>query len=74
MVSEKIQNMVRMLPENLILLETDSPVLGITADRNEPANLSKSLHFISNLLEIEPKELEKITEENSKRIFNRLEF
>jgi len=73
-VSRKIQDMVLMLPEDLILLETDSPVLGLAPGRNEPANLAKNAEAVSKLLKVKPEEFEKIAEENSKRIFSRIDL
>ncbi|MBR9681492.1 MAG: TatD family hydrolase [Candidatus Altiarchaeota archaeon] len=67
--SERLQNLAKILPEELILLETDSPVLSASEGRNEPAKLVESLNFLSKLLNIDAKELEKLTEKNSKRVF-----
>lgn len=70
--SERIQNIVKLLPEELILLETDSPVLSANGGRNEPKNLRDSMEFIARLLNFEPKEFEKLTEKNTKLIFERV--
>lgn len=71
-LSEKIQTLVRTLPLELILIETDSPVLGVGEGRNEPAHLRESMEFIAALLELESKKFEKLTEKNAKHIFGRI--
>ena len=48
--SKQKQNLVRRLPLNSLLLETDSPVLGAEPDvRNVPANLSIALDAIAEI-------------------------
>lgn len=55
-----------------IVLETDSPYLApvpYRGKRNESAYIMSTLKSVAETLEIEPKELEKITDENARRIF-----
>ena len=61
--------MVDLIPEELLLLETDSPVLGPTDERNEPANLRPALEHVASIKGIEAEELEEITDKNAERIF-----
>ncbi|GBD34393.1 D-aminoacyl-tRNA deacylase [bacterium HR35] len=72
---EEKQNFVKKVPLNLILLETDSPFLvpePLKSQKifpNKPSNLPLILNFLSQLLKIENKTLEKIIFENSLRAF-----
>jgi TatD DNase family protein len=64
------------VPTDRLLLETDSPDLNppagfrLSADRNEPANLSKILPAVANILGQSPENLAKILKTNSERFFN----
>jgi len=51
--SSQKQKLVRRLPLSCLLLETDSPVLGpLPEERNEPANLARSVTAIAELKSI----------------------
>ena len=68
-----IKDVIKELPIDRILLETDSPFLAPTPLRgttNEPANVSLIADFLSEYLEINKNELSRITEENVHRLFN----
>ncbi|MCQ5337161.1 MAG: TatD family hydrolase [Candidatus Methanomethylicia archaeon] len=68
--SQQKQKLVKNLPIEFLLLETDSPVLSpIRGLRNEPANLIYSLKKISEIKRIPEKEVDRITTENTKKIF-----
>jgi TatD DNase family protein len=59
--SEQMQNLVAKLPISHLLLESDSPVLGPeTGERNEPANIARSIPVIAKIKGLP---LEEITEQ-----------
>lgn len=67
-----IKDVIKELPIDRILLETDSPFLAPTPLRgttNEPANIDLIAEFLSDYLGLEKNELSRITEENVKRLF-----
>ena len=67
--SPEKQKLAREIPEELLLLETDSPVLNPEKGRNEPANLVKSRDFIAELRGVKPEVIGKLTEKNAKSLF-----
>ncbi len=67
--SPQKQQLAKEIPEKLLLLETDSPVLNPNGGRNEPANLVISRDFIAELKGLEPKTIESITEVNTRKFF-----
>ena len=67
--SSQKQQLVKEIPDELLLLETDSPVLNPNGGRNEPANLVLSRDFIADLKGLEPKTIENITELNTRKFF-----
>ncbi len=69
-----LQNIVKKLPLDVILLETDSPFLSpIPKTRNEPANLKYSVEIIAKLKGVAPEKIGEITTVNAKNFF-RLDF
>jgi TatD DNase family protein len=63
---------LRALPAERILLETDAPYLSPAPDRNrrnEPACLFETAREIARLLEIDPGELERLADENARSLF-----
>lgn len=58
------QSFVKMVPQKLLVLETDSPFIS-----PEPKNLIEILEFVSKLLKIETKVLERIIFNNSLSLF-----
>lgn len=58
------QSFIKLTPPELLVLETDSPFIS-----PEPKNLIEILEFVSKLLKIETKELEKIIFNNSLSLF-----
>jgi len=71
--SRQKQKLVRRLPLECLLVETDSPVLGPEpGERNEPANVKISLEAIA---EIKGKTIDSVTElimENTERLYGKL--
>lgn len=67
------QKLVPRLPDEALLLESDSPVLGPDAEqRNEPANLRRALEEIARLRGQKNDHLVKIIRANTARWFPRL--
>ena len=68
--SPQKQKLVRRLPIENILVETDSPVLGPEpGTRNEPANVTISVSAIASLKELHEDEVVDAIEENQRRLF-----
>jgi len=65
------QALARGVPEEQLLLETDSPVLNPLGGRNEPANLVHGLEKVAELRGLSPDELERITDRNARKLFGR---
>ena len=64
------QKLLRRLPLECLLLETDSPVLGPERDqRNEPANVLISARAIAEIKEVSQEQVLEVTAENSERLF-----
>ncbi|MCS7098509.1 MAG: TatD family hydrolase [Candidatus Methanomethyliaceae archaeon] len=69
--SQQKQKLVRALPIESMVLETDSPVLSpIRGTRNEPANLIYALKKVAEIKGISEEEVNRITTYNAKKIFN----
>jgi TatD DNase family protein len=69
--SEQFQRIVKDLPKEKILTETDAPYLSPFKDKpNEPAFIKESIKKISEIWKINKKEVEKILENNFERCFN----
>lgn len=68
--SAQKQKLVRALPLDRLLLETDSPVLGPDREeRNEPAHVTVSLNAIAELKEVEVERLRDQLYENTLRLY-----
>ncbi|HEX7926991.1 MAG TPA: TatD family hydrolase [bacterium] len=68
--SEQKRKLVRVLPLKALALETDSPVLGPDpAQRNEPANLRRSLEAIAEIKGVAEVDVAKVTTETARRVF-----
>lgn len=71
--AKNVQEVVKNLPIENILLETDCPYMTpvpFRGQRNEPKNVVYTADAIAKLKEISIEEVAKITTENSKRLFN----
>lgn len=70
--SPQKQKLVRHLPLERLLLESDSPVLGPTVqDRNEPANLRITCSEIARIKGLSEEEVARITTQNACELFSR---
>lgn len=71
--SEQKQTLFKKIPLEQLLLETDSPVLGINkSERNEPANLTHSCQIVAQLKDVDVETVRRITTENALRLFPKL--
>lgn len=71
--NSKLKEVIKEIPLNHLILETDSPYLTPEPFRgkpNEPARIKEIATFISELKEISLEELARITNENIMRIFD----
>ncbi len=69
----KIKDVLKELPDDVILLETDSPYLApepVRGTQNEPGNVRYIAEFISQIREITLEELSNITEKNVHNLFD----
>ncbi len=68
--SQQKQKLLRHLPLDRLLLETDSPVLGPDpAVRNEPKNVVVSCQAIASAKGVSVEEVARVTSENARRLF-----
>jgi TatD DNase family protein len=68
--SKQKQKLVKALPLDSILVESDAPVLSpIREERNEPANLVYSVRRIAELKGVSKDEVAEITTENARTLF-----
>lgn len=68
-----IKDVIKEIPLDRILLETDSPYLApvpFRGERNEPKNILSIAEFLANLKEVTLEEVMKITENNIKNLYN----
>jgi TatD DNase family protein len=70
--SPQKQKLVRRLPLDCLLLETDSPVLGPDpTTRNEPANVVVACRAVAELKGVSPETVARVTTDNARRLFPR---
>ncbi len=73
--AENLREVLKKVPLERLLLETDSPFLAPQKKRgkpNKPSYIFYTLEYVANLLKISPEELEKIVEENALKLFNKI--
>lgn len=73
--NSKMKDYLSKIPLNNIVLETDSPYLTpepFRGYKNEPANIYYISEFIANIYETSTEEITKITTNNVKRIFDKI--
>jgi TatD DNase family protein len=71
--STQKQKLVKAISLERLLLETDSPVLGVEkGERNEPANIGIALKEVASILRREEEEVREIVLENSLRLYTRI--
>ncbi len=72
--ANNLREVLKRTPLDRLLLETDSPFLSPQKRRgkpNKPSNIFFTLEFVANFLNIDKSELEKITDENAKKVFKK---
>ncbi len=68
--SHQKQKLVKQLPLSSLLIETDSPVLGVSPDeRNEPANCRVVIRAISEIKGVSEEEVMEVAYENTIRLY-----
>jgi TatD DNase family protein len=68
--SRQKQKLVRRLPLECLLLETDSPVMApVRGERNEPANVTRALAAVAELKTVSEKEVARAVGENARRLY-----
>lgn len=73
--NKHLRELVRKVPLDKLLLETDSPYLapeGERGSRNEPKNVKITASFLADLHGTTLEEIEAITEKNTNMLFNKL--
>jgi len=71
--SRRARDVIRRLPLDRLLLETDAPFLsplGHRGKRNEPCFIMETLHFAADILDMLPEKLEAILDANSQKLFS----
>lgn len=65
------QDLIKDIPLEYILTETDSPYLAMTKEeRNEPSNVSLAIQKIADIKEMDIETVDEITTKNAKKVFN----
>ena len=68
--SQPHQDLIKEIPLEYILTETDSPYLAMTKDeRNEPVNVVNAVLKMAEIKNMEVSEVDKITTSNAKKVF-----
>ncbi len=70
--SEALQEAARQVPDDLLLVETDSPYLTpepVRGTPNEPANVTHTAELVAELRGVSYAELEALVERNAARVF-----
>ncbi len=73
--ADNLREVLKRVPLDRLLLETDSPFLSPQKKRgkpNKPSHIFYTLDFVADFLGIDKEELEKITDENALRLFNKI--
>lgn len=70
--AEDLRQVLKIIPLDRLLLETDAPYLSpqkVRGEKNNPFNIKYTYEFVANSLKLEEKELEKAIEKNFEKIF-----
>lgn len=70
--SKNAEEMIKLVPNNRILIETDSPYLApepVRGTRNIPSNVKYIAKKIADVKELSLEDIEKITLENTKTVY-----
>lgn len=69
----ELQEMVKKVPDEFLLVETDAPFLApepFRGRKNEPAFIANTIKKIAELRGVRPEDIDRITSINAKRLFN----
>ena len=67
---QHFENLVKLVPIEQLVTETDAPYLSpVYAERNEPANVTYSVKKIAEIKGMDEEEARKILLDNAKRLF-----
>lgn len=69
--ANNLRELIVKVPLDRLLLETDSPFLApqnVRGKQNKPSYIYYTRDFVANLLKLDVKDLEKITDKNAKRV------
>ncbi|XP_053376264.1 putative deoxyribonuclease TATDN3 isoform X2 [Mercenaria mercenaria] len=67
------QKLVKALPVESLLLETDSPALGPQKqERNVPSNIAVSCNYIAEVKQMDPGQLSRLSTQNALKLFPKL--
>ena len=73
--SPQKQKLIKQVPMDHLLLETDSPALGpVKGERNVPINISHSIQYIASIKNINENQVRQITSKNAMKLFNKLKI
>jgi TatD DNase family protein len=70
--SQALRDLVKELPRDRILVETDSPYLApqpVRGKRNEPSFVRMTANILAELIGFDPQEFARQTTENARRLF-----
>ena len=74
--AKKSIDVLKAVPDDLFLVETDSPYICPEPFKRDDINCSSNLHFIidriADLKEVSSDSIEKLTEDNAKKLFKRM--
>ena len=73
--AENLREVLKRVPLDRLLLETDSPFLSPQKKRgkpNKPSHIFYTLEYVSDLLNIPKEELERITDQNALNLFKKI--
>jgi TatD DNase family protein len=70
--AEELREAARVVPDSLVLVETDAPFLSpqpVRGERNQPAHVVETARRLAELRDVPYEELERTVEENAYRVF-----
>ncbi|MEM5869624.1 MAG: TatD family hydrolase [Candidatus Aenigmatarchaeota archaeon] len=70
LTSKKIKKIVRDMPLERILTETDSPWLGLEHKRNDPLSVKIVIQRIAEIKKIDERRVDEVTTENAYKLFS----